>query len=354
VQGGRLPDVDVVDLRAEAAEIKGTPLFSRRLKELLKAAFARKEQSILFLNRRGFAPTLWCGSCGETVRCKSCDVSLTFHKRIGRAVCHSCCEEIAPPKQCPTCSSPHLRYLGAGSERIEGAIAAFLPEARIARMDSDTMLRREDYERVLERFGRGEIDVLVGTQMIAKGLDFPRVTVVGIVSADNALYMPDFRAAERTFQLIAQVAGRAGRADLVGQIVIQTSSPAHPAITFAARHDFEGFAIHESRLRNELGYPPFGKLVRVVFEDEKESQVVEDAQSCADALKAAAHEEGVTLLGPAEAPIAMLRNRVRRHLMLKSKPSGQGLVRLRKLLEDWTEANTRTKTVIDVDPVSML
>lgn len=354
VQGGKLPKVDIVDLRTEAAEIKGTPLFSRRLKELLQAAFDRKEQSMLFLNRRGFAPTLWCGSCGEVVRCKNCDVALTFHKRIGRAVCHSCCEEIVPPKQCPTCTSPHVRYLGAGSERIETALAALMPDVRIARMDSDTMLRREDYEDVLERFGRGEIDVLVGTQMIAKGLDFARVTVVGIVSADNSLFMPDFRAAERTFQLLAQVSGRAGRGELPGQIVVQTSSPAHPAIRFAAQHDFEGFAAHESRLRHDLGYPPFGRLVRVVFEDDDPTKVAAGAAACAALLKNPAHEEGVTLLGPAESPIALLRGRTRHHMLLKSKASGQGLPRLRALIQDWSDANPRPKTTVDVDPVSML
>ena len=354
VQGGKMPKVDVVDLRAEAAEVKGTPLFSRRLMELLQRALARKEQAILFLNRRGFAPALWCGSCGENVRCKSCDVSLTFHKRIGRAVCHSCCEEIAPPKQCPTCSSPALRYLGAGSERIESVLGALLPDARLARMDSDTMLRREDYEDVLERFGKGEIDVLVGTQMIAKGLDFPRVTVVGIVAADNSLYMPDFRASERTFQLISQVSGRAGRGELAGEIVVQTTSPSHPAIAFAAKHDFEGFAAQEMRLRNDLGYPPFGRLVRVVFEDEDPGKVATGSVACAEMLKSAAREEGVTILGPSEAPIALLRGRTRRHMLLKAKASGQGLPRLRGMIQDWIDANPRPKTVIDVDPVAML
>jgi hypothetical protein len=161
---------------------------------------------------------LWCAACSETVTCGLCDVALTFHKRIGRAVCHWCCEEIAPPRKCPSCTSPSVRYLGAGSERIENVIRALLPDARVARMDSDTMLRREDYEQTLESFGRGEIDVLVGTQMIAKGLDFPRVTVVGIVSADSSLHLPDFRAAERTFQLLSQVSGRAGRGELAGEI----------------------------------------------------------------------------------------------------------------------------------------
>jgi primosomal protein N' (replication factor Y) (superfamily II helicase) len=354
VSGGRMPKVEIIDLKNEKPEAKGDILFSKRLKELLQRALDRKEQSILFLNRRGFAPTLWCGACGETVRCKSCDTALTFHRRIGRAVCHSCCEEILPPKVCPSCTAPNLRYLGAGSERIESVITKLLPDARIARMDSDTMLRREDYEEVLERFGRGEIDVLVGTQMIAKGLDFPRVTVVGIVSADSSLFMPDFRAAERTFQLLAQVSGRAGRGELAGEIVVQTTSPSHPAITFAAKHDYEGFAAHESRMRKDLGYPPFGKLMRLVFDDEDPLKVSTGAAACAEMLKSAAKEEGIVLLGPAEAPISLLRGRTRSHLLLKSKASGQGLPRLRAMTQDWIDANPRPKTTIDVDPVSML
>src|SRR6185503_14255333 len=212
--------------------------------------------------------------CSETVTCGLCDVALTFHRRIGRAVCHACCTETPPPKACPSCTAPALRFLGAGSERIEAEIGRLLPGARVLRMDSDTMVRREDYESALERFGRGEIDVLVGTQMLAKGLDFPRVTVVGIVSADVSLHLPDFRAAERTFQLLSQVAGRAGRGALAGEIVVQTTAPSHPAVVLAARHDFEGFAEAESRLREELGYPPHGRLLRAVIEDRDETKVV--------------------------------------------------------------------------------
>jgi primosomal protein N' (replication factor Y) len=347
-----MPAVEIVDLRAEPREQGATPLFSRRLLELLRAGHARGEQSILFQNRRGYAPVLWCPACGETVRCAHCDVSLTFHRRIDRAVCHSCCEEVVPPQQCPACTAPKLRFLGAGSERIEAALGRLLPGARVARMDSDTMLRREDYEDVLERFGRGEIDVLVGTQMIAKGLDFPRVTLVGIVSADSSLFQPDPRAAERTFQLLAQVAGRAGRGELPGRIVVQTATPAHPAIRCAARHDFEGFAAAELRQRQELGYPPYGRLVRAVFEDEVEARAVDGARACADSL--AAHLSGATLLGPAEAPIARLRGRFRQQLVLKAPAGSPALSELRERLLEWAQANPRPRTVVDVDPSSLL
>jgi primosomal protein N' (replication factor Y) len=354
VSGGKLPRVEIVDMRAEKPDGKAPLLFSQRLKTLLVGAFERKEQSILFLNRRGFAPTLWCSACGETARCAQCDVALTFHRRIKRVICHSCCEELAPPKDCPTCTAPALRYLGAGSERIESALAAILPEARVRRMDSDTMLRREDYESVLESFGRGDVDVLVGTQMIAKGLDFPRVTVVGVMSAESSLHIPDFRAAERTFQLLSQVSGRAGRGEIEGRIVIQTTTPAHPAILAAARHDYEGFAQSESRLRGELGYPPHGKLVRVVFEDKDASRAVELARLCAEKLRTTCASGELSILGPAEAPIALLRGRHRQHLLIKSTIGAKALQEARTQLIAFLESTPRTRMTIDVDPVSML
>jgi primosomal protein N' (replication factor Y) (superfamily II helicase) len=267
--GHPLPKVEVVDMRGERDE-RGRPrLFSRRLEQLLRDTLARSEQAILFINRRGFAPVLWCRECGETLKCDHCDSSLTWHKRLGRMVCHSCCDEILVPQRCPSCTAPALQFLGAGSQRVEEILRLVAPHARVGRMDSDTMLRREDYEETLSAFGRQELDVLVGTQMIAKGLDFPRVTLVGIVSADASLHQPDFRAAERTFQLVSQVSGRAGRADLPGHIVVQTTSIEEPAIHHAARHDFEAFALGEDDARREHGYPPYRRLVRVVWEDEE-------------------------------------------------------------------------------------
>jgi primosomal protein N' (replication factor Y) len=354
VGGGRMPRIEVVDLRTEKPEGRGPALFSRRLQQLLRQALERKEQSILFLNRRGFAPVLWCAACGETVRCAMCDVTLTFHRRIARAVCHACCAEVPPPAACPSCTAPALRYLGAGSERVEAELAKILPGARVKRMDSDTMLRREDYEQTLESFGRGEIDVLVGTQMIAKGLDFPRVTVVGIVSADSSLHLPDFRAAERTFQLLSQVAGRAGRGELAGEIVVQTTAPAHPAIVLAARHDFEGFAAAECGLRAELGYPPHGRLLRVVVEDRDETKVVETSRACAELVRGLPEARGITVLGPAEAPIAMLRGRHRHHVLVKTSSDGVGFEAAREALQKLAASMQRPRVTVDVDPASML
>ncbi len=350
----QLPPVEVLDLRSERLAQSPSRLFSLRLVECLRSTLAKGEQSIFFLNRRGFAPVLWCSGCKQTVHCKRCDVALVFHRRIGRLVCHSCCEESAPTQSCPTCSKPQLRYLSAGSERIEQELGALLAGARVQRMDSDTMRRREDYEETLAAFGRGEIDVLVGTQMIAKGLDFPRVTLVGIVNADSALHLPDFRAAERTFQLIAQVAGRAGRGAVQGRIFVQTWSPDHPAIQRAVHHDFTGFAIAESKLRAELGYPPYGRLVRVVFEDPSEERSSKAARSLAELLRERITDPSVMILGPAPAPIAMARGRFRHHVLIKAPRTSNAIAAAKELVFEFADASNGPKPSVDVDPVSML
>ena len=354
---GRMPRVEVVDLRAEP----GGPaaLFSRPLRQRLADTLGRGEQAILFLNRRGHTPVLWCGACKSVVRCERCDAPMTLHRRIARILCHLCASELPVPKDCPMCTAPGLGLLGAGSERVEGVLAKLFPNARLKRMDSDTMHRREDYESTLSAFGRGEIDVLVGTQMIAKGLDFPRVTLVGIVDADTSLHLADFRAAERTFQLISQVAGRAGRAELEGHIVVQTSSPEHPAIRAAARHDFEAFASAEVLLRKELGYPPSGRVLRAVFEDEDEGKAAQAADRVASDLRAGlASAEGcaaAVVLGPAQAPIAKLRGRHRHHLLVKAPATGPAFPTARTLLQSLVaKLGTRPRALIDVDPVGLL
>ncbi len=351
VGGGSIASVDVVDLRAEHEKQKGVPIFSRLLVHLLGETLDSKEQAILFLNRRGFIPVLWCPGCEKTVRCAQCDVSLTLHRRIKRLVCHACCEEALLPEVCPTCTRPGLRFLGMGAERVESELRKLLPEARVARMDSDTMRRREDYEDVLERFGKGEIDVLVGTQMIAKGLDFPRVTLVGIVSADSSLHLPDFRASERTFQLIAQVAGRAGRSHLPGRIVVQTMAPLDPAVRLASERKFEEFARTEAQQRKELGYPPYGRLLRVVFEDPDEARATRSAEALAQKLE---ELPDTVLLGPAPAPIAQLRTRFRQHLLVKAGLESTSFQRAVEIAHDFAPTQGKTRVVVDVDPMSML
>ena len=350
--GNPLPKVEIVDMRGERDE-RGKPrLFSRRLEVMLRDTIARSEQSILFINRRGFAPILWCQECHETLKCKECDVALTWHKRLERMACHSCCQEIPVPKACPACTAPALRFLGAGSQRVEEILKLVAPHARIGRMDSDTMMRREDYEETLGSFGRGELDVLVGTQMIAKGLDFPRVTLVGIVSADASLHQPDFRAGERTYQLVSQVAGRAGRADLPGHIIVQTTATEEPAIVHAAAHDYDSFALHEDAARERHGYPPYVRLLRVVWEDEDEKRVIEASDHAAKVLRQELAEHKVQVMGPAPAPMALQRGRHRRHVMLKAPMAGQGMSRARAILSHLH--TQRPRMAIDVDPTSMM
>jgi len=353
VAGGKLPPIEILDLRGEKSDRPGPALFSRRLRELVGGALERGEQAILFQNRRGFSPVLWCAACGETVRCAQCDSNLTFHRRIKRMVCHACCEELPVPRQCPLCTAPNPRHIGAGSERVELLVKQLFPAARVQRMDSDTMLRREDYEDALESFGRGEIDVLVGTQMIAKGLDFPRVTVVGVVNADQALHLPDFRSSERTFQLLAQVAGRAGRGVLEGRIVVQSATPGHPAIVAAAKHDYEGFARTEARLRGELGYPPHGRLLRAVLDSVDPGKLDDVARACGALLRARVGTTG-QVLGPAEAPIGLLRGHHRKHVLVKARRGSDGIVRAREALRAFVPEHAKVRLAIDVDPMSML
>jgi len=354
VRGRPLPPVDIVDMRTEGRPNSPTPLFSRKLQSLLGEALGRGEQAILFLNQRGHTRVLYCPSCHTTVRCGNCDASLTFHRRIARVVCHLCCEESRPPNKCTTCTFPGLIALGAGVERVEAAVRSDFPKARVRRMDSDTMLRFEDYRDTLDAFGACEIDVLVGTQMIAKGLDFPTVTVVGVVNADSALHLPDFRSAERTHQLIAQVAGRAGRGDLAGRIVVQSSIPDHPAIIQAASHDFDAFAGDELELRRELGYPPYGRVLRAVFEDTDEERVKAAATACAESLRAGLGGTSASVLGPAPAPIALVRGRHRAHILVKCGLEDDAVERGRDLLAELAQSTSRPRMTVDVDPLSLL
>ena len=349
-QGGALPSVEVIDLNS----VKVNGPFSDPLALAIRETIQRGEQVILFQNRRGFAPVLWCAQCKAVVKCDQCDSSMVFHRKLQRIVCHGCCAERRPPKQCPTCSAPGLRFLGEGSEQVEQAVQSLCPDARVARMDSDSMNSQEDYERVLGQFGAGEVDILVGTQMIAKGLDFPGVTLVGIVSADSSLHLADFRASERTFQLLCQVAGRAGRGELPGRILVQTHAPEHPAIVHAATHDYRAFVDYELPLRNELDYPPYGRIILVVLEDEDEALVEKTANHLGEVLGHHLADDEVQILGPAPAPIALLRNRHRRNFLLKTGPTSELLDKTRNLLQSFVERHHRPRITVDVDPVSML
>jgi primosomal protein N' (replication factor Y) len=356
--GASLPHVEIVDLREEARERDHFPFLSRRLEAALRETLARKEQAILFLNRRGFSTFLRCRRCGHVFTCGECSVALTYHKGIDRALCHYCERRLDPPRDCPKCLAPAIDYFGVGTERIEEEVRRRFPGVAIERLDSDAIERAEDIEAALDRFRKGEVEILIGTQMVAKGLDFPRVTLVGVISADTALNFPDFRAAERTFQMLSQVAGRAGRGALEGRTVIQTFSPAHPSIRAAAAHDSLGFLETELAHRKKLRYPPFGRLALVTVSSPEESRLWPAAQEIAARIRAALSEAGVgperaRVLGPSPAPLFCLRGWHRALILLK----GENRAAIRPGIEAFESAPrpaAGVRSALDIDPVNML
>lgn len=275
IDNQKLPVVRVVDLRAENRKRKGAQIFSEQLKEAITRRLERREQTILFLNRRGWSSSLQCPQCGYVAECPNCSVSLTYHRAAQRLLCHICAYAAPAPRQCPqpSCRNPAIRYTGLGTERVEDTLTKLFPHAAVRRMDSDVLKRKDDFRRILGDFRTGKIDILVGTQMIAKGLHFPNVTLVGIVYADLSLHIPDFRAGERTFQLLTQVAGRAGRGDVEGEVFVQAFTPFHPAIQYARRHDFAGFYEQELEFRQQLKYPPVSRIALLVIKGRNEEKV---------------------------------------------------------------------------------
>jgi primosomal protein N' (replication factor Y) (superfamily II helicase) len=352
-----LPPVRVIDLarEKEIRRLKGA--LSDELRTALGLRLERGEQSILLQNRRGYAPVLTCEDCGTAPQCRDCAVSLTVHKASHQLRCHYCGRAERLPKRCVACGSDALAFLGAGTQRVEEELAEVFPEARVLRMDLDTTKGRGSHRQILDSFGRGEADVLLGTQMVAKGLDFPRVTLVGIVNADTGMLLPDFRAAERTFQLLAQVAGRAGRADLEGEVILQTRNPEHPAVRFAVRHDYNGFAAHELDERHALGYPPFGRLVGVEFKGPNESEVQTLATRWTDALRSVATPTpDVHVLGPAPAFVGRVKGQYRHHAMLRAARRVSPPVLAALIRETATAVGrppARCRVNVDVDPAGL-
>jgi primosomal protein N' (replication factor Y) len=352
-----MPQVQIVDLRRIGPGPTGDKRISLLLHRAIEATLAAKEQTILFLNRRGFAPSIRCEGCGELASCPHCTVALTLHKKKGGTMrCHWCDYEAALPTRCKKCDSDHIALEGLGTEKLEETLSAAFPDAVIARLDRDVATGKQ-IEKVLDRVRSREVDILVGTQMVTKGHDLPHVTLVGVINADAALSIPDFRASERAFQLLVQVAGRAGRGDTPGRVLVQTYDPEHHAIKFAARHDVNGFIDRELRDRKELAYPPFSRmaLTRVDSLDEREAQ--EATALLARAARAAARtgELGaVTVLGPTPAPIAKVRNRFRFRIMLRST-SREHLRKATLAIHAATGQLPRSvRVAIDVDPVGLL
>lgn len=350
-----LPQVDVLSL-AQLPRVDNGP-FTEKLAEAVEATLRRDQQVILFLNRRGFAPYIFCKDCGHSFRCEDCDVSLTLHHRRGVVVCHYCGFTLPAPDTCSGCQGHRIDAFGLGTEQLENTVRALFGEVPLVRLDRDTVRKRSDLEGALGRFRRGEARMLIGTQMVAKGHDFPNVTLVGVMSADASLNFPDFRAAERTFQLLTQVAGRAGRGTLPGQVLVQAYEPDHYAIACAQTHDFAAFVQAELAHRQELGYPPFTFLALVRYEGEDEAVLNKVADAQSDAWVKAITPLGpqMILLGPAPAPLARLRGHYRVHVLLKA-PSRlllrQALQRLPK--HPGRVHGTPIKRIVDIDPINML
>jgi primosomal protein N' (replication factor Y) len=347
-----LASVSVVDMREEYAAGGPDTILSRPLVEALHARFARREQALVLLNRRGFATAVFCRQCAGTIDCPNCSVSLVVHGEgtARRARCHYCNYSVRVPKACPLCAGPYLEQAGFGTERVEAEVKRVCPGARVARLDRDAVRRRGALTDLLSKFRRGEIDVLVGTQMVAKGHDFPRVTLVGVISADVGLSMADFRASERTFQLLTQVAGRAGRGEQPGEAIVQTIYPDHYSIQLACRQDYPGFYERELQFRRAMRYPPLLSLINVVVRSRTFAGAMEDASDLAQRLQG--RDGDFSVLGPAPAPLGRLRGEYRAQILMK----GTNRKRMREALASAVaeRPDVQRRVVVDVDPLSVL
>ena len=345
-----LPKVNIIDMRKELYQKHYASIFSRPLKDRIERVMMKGQQAILFLNRRGFATFIYCRQCGIVIRCKRCDAVMVYHYSKKKLICHYCNAHLEPPQICPKCNTHYVKYFGMGTERVESELHRYFPESITERMDTDTTKKRGSHDKVLGRFKKHAINILVGTQMIAKGLDFPKVTLVGVVSADTTLNLPDFRASERTFNLLTQVAGRAGRGDEGGEVIIQTYTPHHYAITAASQHDYHSFYIKEIGIRNELELPPFVNIIRVVFKSRKDQLAKDTANSLAEVIKKAI--KGVKILGPAPAVVSRIRNKYIWNIVLKTRSQEEFTLRLKDILKGFKKSSS-VSIIVDVDPVSV-
>ena len=349
-----LPEVEIVDMRQEFQETGHEQVISRKLAQEVKDRLERKEQAMVLLNRRGYSPIALCRACGSTMQCRNCAVAMTHHKQSRRMECHYCGFTAPVPKVCGECGSEYVYFLGTGSEKLEELLHGMFPQARIGRLDRDTVRGHQDFERVLGAFDAGELDLLVGTQMIAKGHDIHGVTLVGVVGADAALGFPDFRAAEHTFQLLTQVAGRAGRGGTPGKVILQTYFHDHYAVQYAARHDFVGFYEKELQFRSWMHYPPYGALANVLVRSAKLDEALKWSSLLGQWFDKTRHE-GVRVLGPAAAPIVKLKRDYRYHFVLKSASRKQLNTVLRAMLSHAAEQKIpRTQMIVDVDAQWMM
>jgi len=351
VEDRSLPEVEIVDMRNEKGAI-----FSKRLSDAIKGNFSEKKQTILFLNRRGFSTLIICQACGNILTCPNCSITLTYHIKEDSIRCHYCGISERFFKSCRKCGA-QLRRFGVGTQKIEEELKRILPKARIARMDRDSVSGKLKLLKLYERLEKGEIDVLIGTQMVAKGHDLPGITLVGVISADLSLGIPDFRAGERTFQLVTQVAGRAGRGDELGRVIVQTYNPDHPSIKFAVEQDSVGFLNEELLLREELGYPPFSRLVNFRFQGGVESETADLAKSAGNTARRLICKlpiGSITILGPSPSPVYRIKNQYRWQMLLKSSNVNTLHRFSKRLINILSRSSGRVKVSIDVDPISFM
>ncbi|HYR22901.1 MAG TPA: primosomal protein N' [Chthoniobacterales bacterium] len=352
VDDQRMPLMRIVDLRQERRKEKIAPILSEKLSRAIALRLEKREQTILFLNRRGFSTSLLCSNCGEARNCPNCSVALTFHRHMARLSCHLCGHTAAVPKKCPACGKDALIYAGFGTEKVESTVSHLFPKANVRRMDADSMTRKDAYRETLRNFRTGKIDILVGTQMIAKGLHFPNVTLVGIINADLALHLPDFRAGERTFQLLTQVAGRAGRGETLGEVFVQTYTPFSPSIQFARHHDFAGYFQQELEFRERCDFPPFKHAILITVRSAHEGRAKLSAETLARRLKESLGSE-FTLGDATPAPLEKLQGQFRFHILLR----GGAIMRLSRLVRETLDKLPLPEDVVatvDVDPYQLL
>ena len=314
----------------------------------------RQEQVLILLNRRGYSAYVLCRSCGENIQCRFCSIAMTFHKVRKALVCHYCGYSQTVPKQCPGCSSEYLYFMGEGTEKVESLLEGAFPEARVARLDRDAVRKKDAHRQILSRFRQRKTDILTGTQMISKGHDFPFVTLVGVVSADHSLSFPDFRAAERTFQLLSQVSGRAGRGDLPGEVLIQSYCPEHYCFQFVTSHDYHGFYEKEIQFRRFMHYPPFTALALILVRDKNIKVATETIGRFAELLQRF-HGPEIRVLGPTQSPLAMIRSEHRYQILVKSKSRSRLQVLLQKTLHQAQAHDLDLRRIhIDIDPVNLM
>ena len=356
-----MPDVHIVDMRTELKKGNRT-IFSDLLRTSIEERLVQREQTILFLNRRGHSTYVFCRNCGYVERCDNCSVSLTYHLETRQLVCHHCGSKRLTQETCPQCGSEAIHFLRGGTEAVEQEIRKAYPKARVKRFDADSTARKNAHQQILTEFEQHKIDILIGTQMVSKGLDFPNVTLVGVILADTALNLPDFRASEQTFSMLTQVAGRSGRAELEGKVVIQTYMPEHYCIEAAQKHDYLGFYAQEVVGRDALHYPPFAHVATLLLRGKDEQAVAEAAHAARDQLemwqtdRENTHQTTVELLGPAPAPLSKIEGKFRWHLLLRST-NAEKIGQLLKRFTDELPASIKSQAiecVIDIDPTNTL